>query len=142
MINGDKIKELIKHRYPFLLVDRVTELEEGKRAKGIKNVSLNEEFFNGHFPNHSVMPGTLIIEAFAQVSAIALSKEENKNQIGFLAGIDNCKITEQVLPGDCLEIDVEILRLKGTVGRGRGVATVNEKAVCKADLLFAIKNIN
>ena len=88
MLDITEIKEIIPHRYPFLLVDKIIEIEEGKRAVGIKNVTANEEFFNGHFPDYPVMPGVLIIEALAQVGAVALlKKEENKGKIGFLAGI-------------------------------------------------------
>ena len=99
-LNIDQIKEIIPHRYPFLLVDRILELEEGKKAVGLKNVSANEEFFNGHFPDYPVMPGVLIIEALAQVGAVAmLIKEENRGRLAFFAGIDNCRFKRQVRPG-------------------------------------------
>ncbi|HFV2809140.1 TPA: 3-hydroxyacyl-ACP dehydratase FabZ, partial [Streptococcus agalactiae] len=96
MLNIEQIKEIIPHRYPFLLVDKILEVDEGKRAVGIKNVSANEEFFNGHFPDYAVMPGVLIVEALAQVGAVAvLKKEENRGRLAFFAGIDNCRFKKQ-----------------------------------------------
>ncbi|MGG4266576.1 3-hydroxyacyl-ACP dehydratase FabZ [Peribacillus simplex] len=138
MIEIQKIKDIIMHRYPFLLVDRILELEEGKRAVAIKNVTANEEFFNGHFPNHPVMPGVLIVEALAQVSAVVmLTKEENQGRMGLLAGIDNCRFKRQVRPGDQLRLEVEITRLKGPIGKGKGRATVDGEIVCETGLIFA-----
>ena len=133
-----QIKELIKHRYPFLLVDKILELEEGKRAVGIKNVTANEDFFNGHFPEYPVMPGVLIVEELAQVSAVVmLSKEGNQGRLGLLAGIDHCRFKRQVKPGDHLRLEVEITRLKGPVGKGKGIATVDGELVCETELIFA-----
>jgi len=138
MLDIQQIQAAIKHRYPFLLVDRVLELEEGKRAVAIKNVTINEEFFNGHFPNYPVMPGVLIIEALAQVSAIImLTKEGNEGRLGLLAGIDQCRFKKQVKPGDQLRLEVEITRLKGAIGKGRGMATVDGELVCETELIFA-----
>lgn len=138
MLEIQEIQEVLRHRYPFLLVDRVLELEEGKRAVAIKNVTINEEFFNGHFPNYPVMPGVLIVEALAQVSAIImLTKEGNQGRLGLLAGIDNCRFKKQVKPGDQLRLEVEITRLKGAVGKGRGTATVDGEIVCETELIFA-----
>lgn len=135
-----QIKDVIPHRYPFLLVDKVTEVEEGKRIVGYKNVTINEPFFQGHFPEHSVMPGVLILEALAQVGAIAvLGMEENKGKIGFLAGVDKCRFKKQVVPGDQLKLEVEITRMKGPIGKGKGTATVNGELACKAEIMFAIK---
>ncbi|MBT2216530.1 3-hydroxyacyl-ACP dehydratase FabZ [Virgibacillus dakarensis] len=140
MMDMQQIKDIIPHRYPFLLVDKITEVEEGKRVAGIKNVSINEPFFQGHFPDYPVMPGVLIIEALAQVGAIAmLGKEENKGKIGFLAGVDKCRFKRQVKPGDQLNLQVEILRLKGPIGKGKGVATVDGEVACEAEIMFAIK---
>src|SRR5690625_3601713 len=140
MLDVDKIKEIIPHRYPFLLVDKVTEIEEGKRVVGLKNVTVNEPFFQGHFPEYPVMPGVLILEALAQVGAISvLDMEENKGKIGFLAGIDKCRIKRQVKPGDQLRLDVEIIRMKGPIGKGKGVATVEGEVACEAEIMFAIK---
>ena len=138
MLDTQKIKEIIKHRYPFLLVDKILELEEGKRAVGIKNVSANEDFFNGHFPHYPVMPGVLIVEALAQVSAVVmLTKEGNQGRLGLLAGIDNCRFKRQVKPGDQLRLEVEITRLKGPIGKGKGRATVDDELACEVDILFA-----
>ena len=138
MLDIQQIQAAIRHRYPFLLVDRVLELEEGKKAVAIKNVTINEEFFNGHFPNYPVMPGVLIIEALAQVSAIImLTKEGNEGRLGLLAGIDQCRFKKQVKPGDQLRLEVEITRLKGPIGKGRGVATVDGELVCETELIFA-----
>ncbi|MGE7918986.1 3-hydroxyacyl-ACP dehydratase FabZ [Viridibacillus sp. NPDC093762] len=138
MLDTQKIKEIIKHRYPFLLVDRVLELEEGKKAVAIKNVSVNEEFFNGHFPGYPIMPGVLIVEALAQVSAIVmLTKEGNEGRLGLLAGIDKCRFKRQVIPGDQLRLEVEITRVIGAIGKGKGVATVDGEIVCETELIFA-----
>ncbi|WP_163099460.1 3-hydroxyacyl-ACP dehydratase FabZ [Peribacillus alkalitolerans] len=139
MYDITQIKEIIPHRYPFLLVDRILELEEGQRAIGIKNVTANEEFFNGHFPDYPVMPGVLIIEALAQVGAVAmLIKEENKGRLAFFAGIDNCRFKRQVKPGDQLRLEVEIVRLKGPIGKGKAIATVDGEVACEAELTFAL----
>lgn len=133
-----KVKEIIKHRYPFLLVDKILEVQEGKRAVGIKNVTINEHFFNGHFPNYPVMPGVLIVESLAQLSAVVmLVKDGNQGRLGLLAGIDNCRFKKQVRPGDQLRLEVEITRLKGPIGKGKGVATVDGELVCELDLIFA-----
>lgn len=135
-----QIKETIPHRYPFLLVDKVTEVEEGKRVAGIKNVTINEPFFQGHFPDYPVMPGVLIIEALAQIGAIAvLGMEDNKGKIGFLAGVDKCRFKRQVKPGDQLKLEVEIIKIKGPIGKGKGVATVDGEVACTAEIMFAIK---
>lgn len=135
-----EIKNTIPHRYPFLLVDKVTDMEEGKRVTAIKNVTANEPFFQGHFPDYPVMPGVLIVEALAQTGAIAvLGIEENKGKIGFLAGIDKCRFKHQVKPGDQLELNVEIIRVKGPIGKGKGTATVNGKVACEAEITFAIQ---
>lgn len=139
MLDINQIKDIIPHRYPFLLVDRVSEVEEGKRAVGVKNVSANEEFFNGHFPGYPVMPGVLIVEALAQVGAVAmLMKEENKGRLAFFAGIDNCRFKRQVVPGDVLRLEVEITRLRGTIGKGKAVATVDGEVACEAEIMFAL----
>ncbi|GAB1797813.1 3-hydroxyacyl-ACP dehydratase FabZ [Priestia megaterium] len=139
MLDIEQIKEIIPHRYPFLLVDRILEVEEGKKAVGLKNVSANEEFFNGHFPDYPVMPGVLIVEALAQVGAVAmLKKEENQGRLAFFAGIDNCRFKKQVRPGDQLRLEVEIVRARGSIGKGKGVATVDGELVCETDIMFAL----
>lgn len=139
MLDITQIKEIIPHRYPFLLVDRILEVDEGTRAVGIKNVTANEEFFNGHFPDYPVMPGVLIVEALAQVGAVAmLMKEENKGRLAFFAGIDNCRFKRQVKPGDQLRLEVEITRLRGSLGKGKGIATIDGELVCETEIMFAL----
>lgn len=139
-LNVQEIQNIIPHRYPFLLVDKVLEIEEGKRVVGVKNVTINEPFFQGHFPEYPVMPGVLIIESMAQVGAIAmLQKEENQGKIGFLAGVDKCRFKRQVKPGDELKVEVEITRLKGAIGKGKGRATVDGELACEAEIMFAIQ---
>ncbi len=138
-----QIQAIIPHRYPFLLVDRIIELEVGKKAVGIKNVTINEPFFQGHFPDYPVMPGVLIVEALAQVGAVAiLSVEENKGKIGLLAGLDGFRFKEQVKPGDTLVLEVELTRVRASIGKGRGVAKVNGKVVAEGDLMFALSENN
>ena len=132
------IRELIPHRYPFLLVDRIEELEPGVRAVGLKNVTQNEPFFQGHFPDYPVMPGVLIIEAMAQVGAVGvMAGGDHEDKLALFAGIDGVRFRRQVLPGDVLRMEVEIVRLKGSVGRGKGKATVDGERVCEAELMFA-----
>jgi 3-hydroxyacyl-[acyl-carrier-protein] dehydratase len=133
-----QIRALIPHRYPFLLVDRVEEIEPGVRAVGVKNVTQNEPFFQGHFPDYPVMPGVLIIEALAQVGEVGvLVLEEFRDKLALFAGVDGVRFRRQVIPGDALRMEVEISRLKGRVGRGKGVATVNGDRACEAELMFA-----
>jgi 3-hydroxyacyl-[acyl-carrier-protein] dehydratase len=133
-----EIRKLIPHRYPFLLVDRIEEIEPGVLAVGIKNVTQNEPFFQGHFPEYPVMPGVLIVEAMAQVGAVGvMAIEEYRQKLALFAGIDGVRFRRQVVPGDVLRMEVEIDRLKGRVGRGKGRATVNGERVCEADLMFA-----
>ncbi|BBW97843.1 MULTISPECIES: 3-hydroxyacyl-ACP dehydratase FabZ [Geobacillus] len=139
MLDVQQIQAIIPHRYPFLLVDRIVEMEEGKRAVGLKNVSANEAFFAGHFPEYPVMPGVLIVEALAQVGAVVLlQSEENRGRLAFFAGIDNCRFKKQVKPGDQLRLEVEILRARGAIGKGKGVATVDGELVCETELMFAL----
>jgi 3-hydroxyacyl-[acyl-carrier-protein] dehydratase len=140
MLDIQQIKEIIPHRYPFLLVDRILEIEEGQKAIGIKNVTANEEFFNGHFPDYPVMPGVLIVEALAQVGAVAmLKKEENQGRLAFFTGIDNCRFKRQVKPGDQLLLEVEMTKVRGPMGKGKGIATVDGELVCETEIMFALK---
>ena len=132
------IRELIPHRYPLLLVDRIEEVEPGVRAVGTKNVTQNEPFFEGHFPDYPVMPGVLIVEAMAQVGAVGvMALEEFRGKLALFAGIDGVRFRRQVIPGDTLRMEVELTRLKGRAGRGKGNATVDGERVCEAELMFA-----
>lgn len=138
-LNSNQIQEILPHRYPFALVDRVTDYEEGKWAKGIKCVSVNEMQFMGHFPGQHVMPGVLILEALAQVGAIAiLTEEENKGKIVFFGGIKNARFKKQVVPGDVLEMECELTERKGPVGIGKAVAKVDGRVAVVAELTFAV----
>jgi 3-hydroxyacyl-[acyl-carrier-protein] dehydratase len=141
MLDIKEIQKIIPHRYPFLLIDKIESLEPGVKAVGYKNVTMNEYFFQGHFPEEPVMPGVLIIEALAQVGAVSiLSLEENKGKIAYFAGINNAKFRKKVLPGDVLRLEVEIIKKKGPIGVGKAVATVEGKKVAEAELTFAIGN--
>ena len=139
MLTVKEIKEILPHRYPFLMIDRVEEVIEGKSAKGYKNVTINENFFNGHFPEYPVMPGVLILEALAQMGAICiLSMEDFKGKIGFLVGADKVRWKKQVMPVDKLELEIEIIKLRGSIGVGKGKATVDNQIVCEGEIMFAI----
>jgi 3-hydroxyacyl-[acyl-carrier-protein] dehydratase len=139
MLNIKEIMDIIPHRQPFLLIDRIEELEPGKRAVGTKCVSYNEPFFMGHFPKEPVMPGVLIIEALAQVGTVAmLSMPENKGKIGYFGGINSAKFKRRVIPGDVLTLEVEIIKQKGPMGVGSAKAYVDGKIAVTAELTFAI----
>ena len=139
-LNSNEIQQILQHRYPFLLVDKIVEMEPGKSAKGIKCVSANEMQFMGHFPQMHVMPGVLIIEALAQTGAVALlCEEENKGKIAFFGGIKNARFRKQVIPGDVLELSCEIISRRGPVGVGKATATVDGKVAVTAELTFAIQ---
>lgn len=138
-LNSNQIQEILPHRYPMQLVDKIVDFEPGVWADGIKCVTVNENFFCGHFPQEHVMPGVLIIEALAQVGAIAiLSEEENKGKIAFFGGIKNARFRKQVKPGDVLELHCEIIQRKGPIGFGKAVAKVDGKVAAQAEISFAI----
>lgn len=139
LYTAQEIMDIIPHRYPFLLIDTIEELEPGVRALGKKCVSVNEPFFQGHFPGNPVMPGVLIIEALAQVGAVAmLSQPEFKGHTAYFAGIEKARFRQKVVPGDVLLLETEIIKVKGPVGVGRAVAKVGDKVVAQAELTFSI----
>jgi len=139
ILNSNQIQEIIPHRYPFLMIDKVVELEPGVSCTAIKNVSANEMHFVGHFPSEHVMPGVLIVEALAQTGAVAiLSLEENKGRIAYFAGIDKCKFKRKVIPGDSLKLEVEIVKTRGPIGYGNAKATVDGEMAVTAELKFAL----
>ena len=136
----DEIKSILPHRYPFLLIDQVVDYAPGKFADARKCVTVNEPFFQGHFPQYPVMPGVLIIEALAQTGAVALlSMPENKGKIALFGGIKNARFKKQVRPGDVLELHCELTRMHGPVGMGTAVAKVNGKTAAQAELTFAVQ---
>jgi 3-hydroxyacyl-[acyl-carrier-protein] dehydratase len=139
MLNAQEIMAIIPHRYPFLLVDRIIELEPGVRAVGEKQVSINEPFFQGHFPDYPIMPGVLIVEALAQTGCVAaLSLSEYKEKLGIFAGIDGVRFRKPVYPGDTLRLEMTFEKIRRGIGKSRGVASVDGAVVCEGELLFAL----
>ncbi len=139
LYTAQEIMNIIPHRYPFLLVDTIEEMEPGVRAVGKKCVSVNEPFFQGHFPGNPVMPGALIVEALAQVGAVAmLSKPEYKGRTAYFAGIDKARFRRKVVPGDVLLLETEIIKVKGPIGVGRAVARVDGQVAAQAELTFSV----
>ena len=135
----EQLEALLPHRWPFLLVDRISDCVPGRSARGIKCVSANEPFFQGHFPGYKVMPGVLILEALAQVGAVALlSEPENRGKLALFGGIKNARFKRQVRPGDVLELSCQLTARKGPVGFGTAEARVDGKLACKAELTFAL----
>jgi 3-hydroxyacyl-[acyl-carrier-protein] dehydratase len=139
MLTNIEIQKILPHRYPFLLVDKIVEIEPGKRAVGIKNVTANEPFFQGHFPDYPVMPGVLIVEALAQTAGIAVAvTEELKRRIGLFAGIEEFKFKRQVLPGDTLQLEAEIISQKLGVVKAQVKAVVEGKTAAEGVIKFAM----
>ncbi|MEN6315097.1 MAG: 3-hydroxyacyl-ACP dehydratase FabZ [Clostridiaceae bacterium] len=148
MLTNAEIQKIIPHRYPFLLVDKIIELEPGKKAVGIKNVTVNEPFFQGHFPGFPIMPGVLIVEALAQTAGIAANAAdagaeggENSGKLGVFASIDAIKFKKQVMPGDTLRMEVEILSSKMGVVKARVKATVDDKVAAEGEIRFAMTTV-
>jgi beta-hydroxyacyl-ACP dehydratase FabZ len=137
-IDIDGIMNVLPHRYPFLLVDRVIEIEKGKKAIGIKNVTINENFFQGHFPNRPVMPGVLMVEAMAQVAGVViLTNEQHHGKVAFFMAVNNVKFRKVVSPGDQLIMEVEVVRDKSRTAQVRGQSKVNGEIVAEADMVFS-----
>lgn len=138
-LNIQDIMNAIPHRYPFLMIDRVEIIEEGKTAIGYKCVSMNEEFFQGHFPGHPIMPGVLIVEAMAQTAcAMMFSRPEFKNKLAFFMGMDGIKFRNPVGPGDVLELHVEMLRMGSRAGKAKGIGKINGAVATEATFSFAV----
>lgn len=137
MLDINIIQKILPHRYPFLLVDRITEIS-GNKIFGIKNVTINEPFFQGHFPGHPIMPGVLIVEAMAQVGGVgALNIKANLGKLAYFLSIGNARFRKPVVPGDVLKIEVELLKSKLNIMKIRGVARVDNEVVTEADMMFA-----
>jgi 3-hydroxyacyl-[acyl-carrier-protein] dehydratase len=140
MIDIREIEQILPHRYPFLLVDRVIEVVPGQKLIAYKNVTINEPFFNGHFPGHPVMPGVLILEALAQASALLAVKSggSGKDKVIYLMGVDNARFRKPVVPGDRLQLEVEIVRQKGAIWKEKGTATVDGVRVAEAEFMATV----
>lgn len=138
-LNINEIKEIIPHRYPFLLVDKVEITIAGKKGKGYKNVTFNEPFFQGHFPEEPIMPGVLIVESIAQVGAVViLSEEKFKGKTPYFAGLNKVRFRKKVIPGDVLEMEIEMIKMRSSIGIAKGIASVQDETVCEGEFIFAI----
>ncbi len=146
MMDIYQILKLLPHRYPFLLVDRVVEIDKGKRIKALKNVSVNEPFFTGHFPSRPVMPGVLMLEALAQAAGLLsfdmLGVAPDENTVFYFVGIDNARFKRPVEPGDQLILEVELDRIKGGIYKFKGVARVDTNVACEADLMCTMRTVS
>jgi len=143
VLTNAEIQNIIPHRYPFLLIDKVIEVEPGKKAVAIKNVTINEPFFQGHFPGNPIMPGVLIVEALAQTACVAgLMLEENKGKLGVFTGIESMKFRKQVVPGDTLKLEAEFLMFKMGMGKVKVLATVDEQVAAEGQIKFAMIDPN
>jgi 3-hydroxyacyl-[acyl-carrier-protein] dehydratase len=139
MLDVEQIRNVLPHRYPFLLVDRILELVPGKTARGYKNVTINEEFFEGHFPGHAVMPGVLVCEAMAQVGGVLLlSMTGNEGKLAYFGGMDRVRFRKPVLPGDVLVTDVEMIATKGNIGKIRATGRVGDDVAAEGEFIFAL----
>ena len=142
MLNNKEIQSIIPHRYPFLLVDKIIDIEYGKKAVGIKNITANEPFFQGHFPENPIMPGVLIVEAMAQVGAVSiLGMEENKDKLAVFTGIDRMRFKKQVVPGDTLRMEVEMIAMKRGIGKAKATAYVDGALAASGELMFAVLEV-
>ncbi len=139
MLNVEKIMDCLPHRYPMLLVDRVLEMREGKFCKGLKNVTMNEAFFQGHYPERPIMPGVLIVEAMAQAGAVLiLNRPDLAGKVPLIGAIDDVRFKRPVVPGDQLISELELLWIRGTIGRFKGTATVDGELVASMEMTFKL----
>ena len=143
ILDINEIMKRLPHRYPFLLIDRVTELIPGEYARGYKNVTINEPFFQGHFPGYPVMPGVLILEALAQLgAAVVLGEEKNQGKLALFTGIDGARFRRQVIPGDRLDLEVKVLRMKSVMGKAAVKASVEGELAAEAEIMFALSSVS
>lgn len=139
MLDVEQIRNVLPHRYPFLLVDRILELSPEKSARGYKNVTINEEFFEGHFPGHAVMPGVLVCESMAQVAGVLmLSMHGNKGKLAYFGGMKRVRFRKPVVPGDTLVTDVQLVASKGKIGIVKAIARVDGEVACEGEFVFAL----